>query len=208
MQFTMKAIISGVVPLLLAIHCRLVPGKPLLRNRRNLMCDNIGPCGETVFNQIKCQVTRLNLSAPGLFDAYLESQGSPFNRAEVKSLCVSKDTFPSFDNRTRKEMLISLYKIFTFFNASLGNITRDQENNDRKDLLERLSNTTAKTRGLLANLTCLLCSEYKVTDVKVTYGSEETGAFEKKKQGCWALRMYAETIPLIAQALGKCHRQR
>ncbi|XP_061459243.1 leukemia inhibitory factor [Rhineura floridana] len=199
----------GVVPLLLASHCRLVSGKPLLRNKRNLACDSMRPCGHNVFNLIKCQVAHLNISAQGLFDAYLESQGTPFTKANVDSLCVSEDTFPSFVNQTskEKEMLVALYKISVFFNASLGNITRDQKNRDsnQKDLLERLGKTSSATRGLLANLTCLLCSKYKVSNVEVTYGSDKKAEFERKRQGCWVLKMYTKAIDHAAQALGKCH---
>ncbi|XP_044304898.1 leukemia inhibitory factor [Varanus komodoensis] len=213
MQLIEKAVLAGVVSLLLAVHCRLVSGKALLRSRRSSMCQNIRPCSNQtrVLHQIQCQVASLNASAQELFEVYLKHQGNPFtNKEELNVFCQPDRSFPSFDNRTseEKEKLIALYKICAFFNASLGNITKDQRElgNDKEDLLKLLRNTTNTTRGLLANLTCLLCAKYKVSHVDVTYGhSSGTNNFAKKQQGCQVLRKYAEVIPLVALGLGKCN---
>lgn len=110
-------------------------------------------------------------------------------------------------NRTseRKEILVALYKILIFFNASLGNITKDQEDlGPQKELLIHLKNTTSTTRGLISNLTCLLCSRYNVTRVDVIYGksTETDGVLEKKLHGCQVLRKYRQVISRAADILG------
>ncbi|XP_063171858.1 leukemia inhibitory factor [Candoia aspera] len=200
-----------VISMLLTTHCRLSSGRPLHQESNNSMCHDVRPCKHHVFDQVRCLVSRLNMSASGLFESYLRSQGPPFTeKKELDVFCEPDHTFPPFVSPTshKKEILINLYKIFVFFNASLGNITSDQEilHSDKEDLLRRLRNTTNNTSGLLANLTCLLCSEYKVDHVDVTYGSSSSSDnFEKKRQGCQILRKYKRVISHAAQALGHCH---
>ncbi|XP_063000430.1 leukemia inhibitory factor [Elgaria multicarinata webbii] len=203
---------NGVVPLLLATHCRLVSGRALLRNKRSPMCHNVRPCRDQVLDQIHCQVARLNMSAEELFEVYLKHQGHPFCHKELDRFCPPDQTFPSFDNKTseEKDRLVSLYKIFIYFNTSLGNITRDQKvfGKDREEVLRQLSNTTNTTRGLLSNLTCLLCSKYKVKHVDVVYSnSSSTDKFLQKKQGCEELRRYKKVISQAAVSMGNCRRQ-
>ncbi|XP_007439067.1 leukemia inhibitory factor [Python bivittatus] len=176
------------------------------------MCHDVRPCKHHVFDQVRCLVSRLNMSASGLFETYLQSQGPPFTEKNLDVFCEPDHAFPPFVSRAseKKEIVINLYKIFVFFNASLDNITKDQEilHSDKEDLLRRLRNTTNNTGGLLANLTCLLCSEYKVDHVDVTYGnSSSTNNFEKKRQGCQILRKYKNVISHAAQALGHCHHK-
>ncbi|XP_042336114.1 leukemia inhibitory factor isoform X2 [Sceloporus undulatus] len=178
------------------------------------MCDGVRPCRQNVFDQIQCQVAQLNMSAQKLFKTYLERQGPPFTE-NPDVFCAADRSFPPFVDEAseKKEMLLSLYKIFAFFNASLGNITKDQENlGDDKDekaaLMKHLRNATKVARGLLANLTCLLCSEYKVRHVDVVYGDNSgTDIFQKKKRGCQVLRSYAKVIAHAAAALGHCRKK-
>nr|XP_006136764.1 leukemia inhibitory factor [Pelodiscus sinensis] len=98
--------------------------------------------------------------------------GDPFS-SHADQLCKAEGIFfPAFHaNRTspRKDVLVALYQVVVFLNASLGNITRDQKelNPEAQDLLERLHNTTKTARGLFSNLTCLLCTKYRVDQVDV-----------------------------------------
>uniref|UniRef100_A0A8D0KHJ8 Leukemia inhibitory factor n=1 Tax=Salvator merianae TaxID=96440 RepID=A0A8D0KHJ8_SALMN len=204
-QLTMKAIISGVAPLMLSTLCWLVTGRPLAGSKCNLTCQ------KTSFRQIQCQVAELNATAQGLFDSYVRHQGSPFSKDRLDALCNCTEKFPSFVNETSdtKEKLIALYKIFAFFNASLGNITKDTENHpgNKEDLLKRLRDTTATSQGLLSNLRCLLCTQYNVSHVNVTYDTVKKGDFEKKKQGCTVLRKYTTVISRAALAMGRCQQQ-
>lgn len=138
----------------------------------------------------------------------LKCQGEPFS-SEADKLCNPAGIFfPAFRvNRTseRKEVMVAMYKLFAFLNASLGNITRDQEelNPMAKELLERLHNTTKTTRGLISNLTCLLCKNYNIFQVDVRYGDSSKGksAFKKKQQGCQVLRKYVQVIGQAARVL-------
>uniref|UniRef100_K7F619 Leukemia inhibitory factor n=1 Tax=Pelodiscus sinensis TaxID=13735 RepID=K7F619_PELSI len=105
-------------------------------------------------------------------------QGDPFS-SHADQLCKAEGIFfPAFHaNRTspRKDVLVALYQVVVFLNASLGNITRDQKelNPEAQDLLERLHNTTKTARGLFSNLTCLLCTKYRVDQVDVVGGEED-----------------------------------
>lgn len=105
---------------------------------------------------------------------------------------------------------MALYKISAFLNASLGNISNDQRTlTHNASLLELLNNTTTMTRGLMSNLSCLLCSEYKVSHVNVVYGKstgKESG-FLQKQYGCQVLRWYKDVIARAAQTLGPCSMQ-
>ncbi|XP_009979514.1 PREDICTED: leukemia inhibitory factor [Tauraco erythrolophus] len=138
----------------------------------------------------------------------LKCQGEPFS-SETDKLCNPSGVFfPAFRvNRTseRKEVMVAMYKLFAFLNASLGNITRDQEelNPTAKELLDRLHNTTKTTRGLISNLTCLLCKNYNIFQVDVSYGESSKGksAFKKKQQGCQVLRKYVQVIAQAARVL-------
>lgn len=138
----------------------------------------------------------------------LKCQGEPFS-SEADKLCnPSGVVFPPFRvNRTseRKEVMVAMYQLFAFLNASLGNITRDQEelNPTAKELLDRLHNTTKTTRGLISNLTCLLCKNYNIFQVDVSYGesSKGKGTFRKKQQGCQVLRKYVQVIAQAARVL-------
>uniref|UniRef100_A0A8D0HU69 Leukemia inhibitory factor n=1 Tax=Sphenodon punctatus TaxID=8508 RepID=A0A8D0HU69_SPHPU len=172
-----EAQISGVVPLLLALYYRCVSGKPLPVNSPSPLCNNIHSCKHHhVYKQVLSQVARLNMTAQDLFNTYLTCQGAPFS-THLDDICNPNDTyFPAFAvNRTstEKEIMVALYKVFAFLNASLGNITRDQHklNPKAENLRNQLINTTKTTRGLISNLTCLLCStKYNVSQVDVTYG--------------------------------------
>ncbi|XP_032085263.1 leukemia inhibitory factor [Thamnophis elegans] len=145
----------------------------------------------------------------------LRTQGHPFTeKKRLDEFCEPDQEFPSFvASLSDKERVVNLYKIFVYFNASLDNITKDQESFDsidsKEDLLRRLRNTNNHTAGLLSNLTCLLCSKYKVNHVDVTYGNHSsTDTFEKKQKGCQILRKYTKVIRHAAQALGHCrHKQ-
>ncbi|XP_032630185.1 leukemia inhibitory factor [Chelonoidis abingdonii] len=203
----MKFIPAGVVPLLLMIHCRLVVGRALTVNPSSSMCENTHVCKPNVAEQTRKLVVLLNATAQDLFSIYLDCQGDPFS-SHLDELCNANGTnFPDFHvNRTsHKDIMVALYKVFAFLNASLGNITRDQEelNPMAKELLERLHNTTKTTRGLISNLTCLLCTDYKVSQVNVTYGKSSKGmnVFKKKQQGCQVLRRYVQVVSQAAQVL-------
>ncbi|XP_005427665.1 leukemia inhibitory factor [Geospiza fortis] len=154
------------------------------------------------------QVAVLNATAQELFSLYLKCQGEPFSSESDKLCNPAGIFFPAFRvNRTseRKEVMVAMYKLFAFLNASLGNITRDQEelNPMAKELLERLHNTTKTTRGLISNLTCLLCKNYNIFQVDVRYGDSSKGksAFKKKQQGCQVLRKYVQVIGQAARVL-------
>uniref|UniRef100_A0A8C8RFJ4 Leukemia inhibitory factor n=1 Tax=Pelusios castaneus TaxID=367368 RepID=A0A8C8RFJ4_9SAUR len=201
-------IFNRVVPLLLTLHCTLVAGKALPVNTPSPMCENVHLCKHNVVEQTRRLVAVLNATAQDLFSVYLNCQGDPFS-SHVDELCnASGSYFPAFHvNRTsqKKEIMVALYQVFAFLNASLGNITRDQEdlNPTAKDLLERLHNTTKTTRGLMSNLTCLLCTKYNVHQVDVTYGkdSKHMNTFQKKQQGCQVLRRYVQVVSQAAQVL-------
>lgn len=143
-----------------------------------------------------------------LLSSQLKCQGEPFS-SETDKLCNPNGiVFPAFRvNRTseRKEVMVAMYKLFAFLNASLGNITRDQEelNPTAKELLDRLHNTTKTTRGLISNLTCLLCKNYNIFHVDVSYGesSKDKSSFKKKQQGCQVLRKYVQVIAQAARVL-------
>uniref|UniRef100_A0A6J0SDM3 Leukemia inhibitory factor n=1 Tax=Pogona vitticeps TaxID=103695 RepID=A0A6J0SDM3_9SAUR len=212
MQLTMKATFAaGVLPLLLATFFGLLSARAFPLTEEESMCRNVSRCKAKVLAQIHCQIAQLNMSAHGLFTTYLDRQGEPFTNHPDK-FCKADKTFPAFDRTDSERNLLSLYKIFAFFNASLGNITRDQENlstddKEKEDLLRRLRNTTNMSRGLLANLTCLLCSRYKVHHVHVTYGnSSSSDIFQKKQYGCQVLKRYTEVISDAAYTMGKCSR--
>ncbi|KAL8180501.1 UNVERIFIED_CONTAM: hypothetical protein K2H54_026068 [Gekko kuhli] len=187
-------------------------GKPLLMKKRSLMCHNSSQCNHHVFGQIRNQVAELNRLAPALLDVYLEHQEPPFtDKKKLNDTCPLNATFPSINQTCKKkEILVALYKIFVFFNASLGNITRDQMDLHPSviQLLQKLNNTSDAVRGLLSNLTCLLCSEYNVSHVDVTYGdsSDQEGNYQKKKQGCQVLRWYKGVVLEAASILNKCHK--
>lgn len=144
----------------------------------------------------------------GVLSSQLKCQGEPFS-SETDKLCNPGSVFfPAFRvNRTseRKEVMVAMYKLFAFLNASLGNITRDQEelNPTAKELLDRLHNTTKTTRGLISNLTCLLCKNYNIFQVDVSYGESSKGksTFKKKQQGCQVLRKYVQVIAQAARVL-------
>ncbi|XP_009460994.1 PREDICTED: leukemia inhibitory factor [Nipponia nippon] len=171
-------------------------------------CPGHGLCRSNVQEQTRRQVALLNATAQDLFSLYLKCQGEPFS-SETDKLCNPSGVFfPAFRvNRTseRKEVMVAMYKLFAFLNASLGNITRDQEelNPTAKELLDRLHNTTKTTRGLISNLTCLLCKNYNVFQVDVSYGESSKGksAFKKKQQGCQVLRKYVQVIAQAARVL-------
>uniref|UniRef100_A0A670ZJY0 Leukemia inhibitory factor n=2 Tax=Pseudonaja textilis TaxID=8673 RepID=A0A670ZJY0_PSETE len=194
---------------------RLSSGRPVHQNSNNSMCHDVWPCKHPVFDQVRCLVSHLNMSAPVLFESYVRSQGYPFTEEKkLDEFCEPDQAFPPFvSSLSDKERVINLYQIFVFFNASLDNITKDQESlgdvESKEDLLRRLRNTTNNTGGLLSNLTCLLCSKYKVNHVDVTYGNHSsTDSFEKKQKGCQILRKYTKVISHAAQALGHCrHKQ-
>lgn len=138
----------------------------------------------------------------------LKCQGEPFSSESDKLCNPGGIFFPAFHvNRTseKKEVMVAMYKLFAFLNASLGNITRDQEelNPTAKELLDRLHNTTKTTRGLISNLTCLLCKNYNVFQVDVSYGESSKGksTFKKKQQGCQVLRKYVQVIAQAARIL-------
>lgn len=142
------------------------------------------------------------------FSSQLKCQGEPFSSESDKLCNPSGIFFPAFRvNRTseRKEVMVAMYKLFAFLNASLGNITRDQEelNPTAKELLDQLHNTTKTTRGLISNLTCLLCKNYNIFQVDVSYGesSKGKGTFKKKQQGCQVLRKYVQVIAQAARIL-------
>lgn len=143
----------------------------------------------------------------------LKCQRTPFDdKQKLDKLCPTNHSFPAFpDNQTvTKEVLVALYKIAAFLNASLGNISRDQAVlTESASLLERLNNTTSVTRGLMNNLSCLLCSVYKVPHVDAVYGksTDQESNFLKKQYGCQVLRWYKEVISRVAHTLGPCARQ-
>ncbi|XP_019394826.1 PREDICTED: leukemia inhibitory factor-like [Crocodylus porosus] len=204
----MKFIPTGVASLLLVMHFRLVAGKALPVDSPSPLCEKKYTCSNRVFEQIRKQVILLNGTAQELFNIYVKWQGDTF-RNHTDKLC-NPDTifFPAFHvNQTseKKEIVVALYKIFAFLNASLGNITRDQEELNPKvtELLERLNNTTKTTRGLMVNLSCLLCTRYNVSQVDVIYGESTKGKnhFKKKQQGCQVLAKYVQVIAKAAQVL-------
>ncbi|XP_013928935.1 PREDICTED: leukemia inhibitory factor [Thamnophis sirtalis] len=215
MQLSMRSLVAGVISVLLIAHCKLSSGRPLHQHGNNSMCHDVRPCKHPVFDQVRCLVSHLNLSAPALFENYLRTQGHPFTeKNKLDEFCEPDQEFPPFvASLSDKERVVNLYKIFVYFNASLDNITKDQESFDnfdsKEDLLRRLRNTNNHTAGLLSNLTCLLCSKYKVNHVDVTYGNHSsTDIFEKKQKGCQILRKYTKVIRHAAQALGHCrHKQ-
>ncbi|KAM6242030.1 leukemia inhibitory factor isoform 2-T2 [Spheniscus humboldti] len=204
----MKFMPAGVVPFmaLLLLQRRPVAGRVLLVTGPG--CPGHGLCRSNVQEQTRRQVALLNATAQDLFSLYLKCQGEPFS-SETDKLCNPGGVFfPAFRvNRTseRKEVMVAMYKLFAFLNASLGNITRDQEelNPTAKELLDRLHNTTKTTRGLISNLTCLLCKNYNVFQVDVSYGESSKGksAFKKKQQGCQVLRKYVQVIAQAARIL-------
>ncbi|XP_077164607.1 leukemia inhibitory factor isoform X2 [Paroedura picta] len=212
MQLTMNLMIAGVIPLLLALHCKLMSGKPVLMKKRSLMCHSSSQCNHHVYGQIRHQVADLNKQASALLNVYLEHQGYPFNdKQNLNDICPINASFPSVHQTcNKKEILIDLYKIFVFFNASLGNITRDQNNFNPAvaQLIQALNNTSNAVRGLLSNLTCLLCSEYNVSHVDVTYGnsSDWNKKLQSKKQGCQVLRWYEGVVSEAASNFKECHK--
>ncbi|NXE14324.1 LIF factor, partial [Lophotis ruficrista] len=199
---------TGVVPFvaLLLLQRRPAAGRTLLVTGSG--CPGHGLCRSNVLEQTRRQVALLNATAQDLFSLYLKCQGEPFS-SETDKLCnpASVD-FPAFHvNRTsdRKDIMVAMYRLFAFLNASLGNITLDQEelNPTAKELLDRLHNTTKTTRGLISNLTCLLCKNYNIFQVDVSYGqsSKDKSAFKKKQQGCQVLRKYVQVIAQAARVL-------
>ncbi|NWI14163.1 LIF factor, partial [Crypturellus soui] len=199
----------GVFPFvaLLLLQRRLVAGRALLVNDRSASCPINSLCRSNVYEQTRKQVALLNATAQDLFSLYLKCQGEPFS-SETDKLCSPNGFFfPDFhENRTsEKEVMVAMYKLFAFLNASLGNITRDQEelNPTAKELLDRLHNTTKTTQGLISNLTCLLCKNYNIFQVDVRYGpnSKDKRAFRKKQQGCQVLRKYVQVISHAARIL-------
>ncbi|XP_048369798.1 leukemia inhibitory factor [Sphaerodactylus townsendi] len=207
----MNLMTAGIIPLLLVLHCKLMSGKPLPMQKGNLMCNNSSQCNHHVFSQVRHQVADLNRRAPGLLNLYVEKQGHAFNPKKLNHVCPLNATFPSINQTNdEKEILIALYKIFVFFQTSLGNISIDQEviNSDATQLLQNLNQTSEAVRGLLSNLTCLLCSVYNVTHVDVTYGSSSSWKhmFQSKKQGCQVLRWYKGVISEAASILKKLHK--
>ncbi|XP_021268912.1 leukemia inhibitory factor isoform X1 [Numida meleagris] len=199
---------AGVVPFvaLLLLQRRPVAGRALLGTGPG--CPTNGLCRANVQEQTRRQVALLNATAQDLFSLYLKCQGEPFSSESDRLCSPSGIFFPAFHvNRTteRKEVMVAMYKLFAFLNASLGNITRDQEelNPTAKELLDRLHNTTKTTRGLISNLTCLLCKHYNVFQVDVSYGESTKGksAFKKKQQGCQVLRKYVQVIAQAARVL-------
>ncbi|NXS94530.1 LIF factor, partial [Jacana jacana] len=198
----------GVMPFvaLLLLQRRPVTGRTLLVTSSS--CPGHSLCRSNVQEQTRRQVALLNATAQDLFSLYLKCQGEPFS-SESDELCNSSGVFfPAFRvNRTseRKEVMVAMYKLFAFLNASLGNITRDQEelNPTAKELLDQLHNTTKTTRGLISNLTCLLCKDYNIFQVHVSYGESSKGkrAFKKKQQGCQVLRKYVQVIAQAARIL-------
>ncbi|XP_030316479.1 leukemia inhibitory factor [Calypte anna] len=204
----MKFVPAGVVPFvaLLLLQRRPVAGRALLVSGPG--CPGHGLCRSTVQEQTRRQVALLNATAQDLFSLYLKCQGEPFSSDSDKLCNPGGIVFPPFRvNRTseRKEVMVAMYKLFAFLNASLGNITRDQEelNPTAKELLDRLHNTTKTTRGLISNLTCLLCKNYNIFQVDVSYGesSKSKSAFKKKQQGCQVLRKYVQVIAQAARVL-------
>uniref|UniRef100_A0A8C5IDD6 Leukemia inhibitory factor n=5 Tax=Passeriformes TaxID=9126 RepID=A0A8C5IDD6_JUNHY len=200
--------LTGVVPFvaLLLLQRRPVAGRALLVSGSG--CPSHGLCRSNVQEQTRRQVAVLNATAQELFSLYLKCQGEPFSSESDKLCNPAGIFFPAFRvNRTseRKEVMVAMYKLFAFLNASLGNITRDQEelNPMAKELLERLHNTTKTTRGLISNLTCLLCKNYNIFQVDVRYGDSSKGksAFKKKQQGCQVLRKYVQVIGQAARVL-------
>ncbi|NXT57288.1 LIF factor, partial [Pluvianellus socialis] len=199
---------TGVVPFvaLLLLQRRPVAGRALLVTGSG--CPGHSLCRSNVQEQTRRQVALLNATAQDLFSLYLKCQGEPFS-SETDKLCNPSGVFfPAFRvNQTseRKEVMVAMYKLFAFLNASLGNITRDQEelNPTAKELLDRLHNTTKTTRGLISNLTCLLCKNYNIFQVDVSYGESSKGksAFKKKQQGCQVLRKYVQVIAQVAHVL-------
>ncbi|XP_053135224.1 leukemia inhibitory factor [Hemicordylus capensis] len=213
-----EAVLTGIVTLLLALHCRLTSGKALPMNKQSLLCQNIRHrCNKQVCHNIQCQVSRLNTTAENLFNLYLKCQKYPFDdKKQLDNVCKRNNTFPHFSgiHSCGNETLVALYKIFAFFNASLVNITRNQKDlsqNTTQDnlLLKHLRTTANETRGLLSNLACLLCSQYNVTHIDVTYGksSGKENNFEKKQEGCQVLRWYSEVVSSAARTTGKCNKQ-
>ncbi|XP_030074082.1 leukemia inhibitory factor [Microcaecilia unicolor] len=197
---TMKFLVPGAVHFLLLCHLRLVVSRALPVNPQIPICENLGWCGNHIMEQLRHQLNILNSTAKSLYETY------KYKQQFDDELCRPTDIdFPSFHmNGTHgKERMVELYKVFIYMNASLGNITRDQNdlNPEAKDLLTLLRNTTAIIRGVISNLTCLLCEKYKVTDVDVVYGRSTKGSniFNKKKQGCEVLRKYMRVIDKIAQ---------
>uniref|UniRef100_A0A8C6YLJ7 Leukemia inhibitory factor n=1 Tax=Nothoprocta perdicaria TaxID=30464 RepID=A0A8C6YLJ7_NOTPE len=199
----------GVFPFvaLLLLQRRLVAGRALLVNGPSAGCPINSLCRSNVYEQTRKQVALLNATAQDLFSLYVSCQGEPFS-SETDKLCNPNGIyFPDFhENRTsEKEVMVAMYKLFAFLNASLGNITRDQEelNPTAKELLDRLHNTTKTTRGLISNLTCLLCKNYNIFQVDVRYGESSKGksAFKKKQQGCQVLRKYVQVISHAARIL-------
>ncbi|RMC06060.1 hypothetical protein DUI87_17605 [Hirundo rustica rustica] len=204
----MKFVPAGVVPFvaLLLLQRRPVAGRALLVTGSG--CPSHSLCRSNVQEQTRRQVAVLNATAQELFSLYLKCQGEPFSSESDKLCNPAGIFFPAFRvNRTseRKEVMVAMYKLFAFLNASLGNITRDQEelNPMAKELLERLHNTTKTTRGLISNLTCLLCKNYNIFQVDVRYGDSSKGksAFKKKQQGCQVLRKYVQVIGQAARVL-------
>lgn len=67
---------TGVVPLLLMIHCKLVVGKALPVNTPSPMCENMNLCKPNVVEQTRKLVVLLNATAPDLFSIYVSSRWS------------------------------------------------------------------------------------------------------------------------------------
>ncbi|NWI53708.1 LIF factor, partial [Calyptomena viridis] len=199
---------TGIVPFmaLLLLQRRPVASRALLVTGSS--CPGHGLCCSNVQEQTCRQVALLNATAQDLFSLYLKCQGEPFNSESDKLCNPTSIFFPAFRiNRTskRKEVMVAMYKLFAFLNASLGNITHDQEelNPTAKELLNRLHNTTKTTWGLISNLTCLLCKNYNIFQVDIRYGESSKGksAFKKKQQGCQVLRKYMQVIGQAARVL-------
>ncbi|XP_029427071.1 leukemia inhibitory factor [Rhinatrema bivittatum] len=199
---TMKFLLAGALHFLFLHHLRLVVSRVLPWTFQSLNCENLGVCGNNTRQQLQSQVRILNDSASILYDTYVSRQG--FDKS-VDEICRPTGIdFPNFHlNGKDKERMVELYKVFTYMNTSLGNITRDQSdlNPEARDLLALLNNSSAFIRGVISNLTCRLCKKYKVTDVDVSYGSSTRGSkiFQKKKRGCQVLRKYVHVIDKIAQ---------
>lgn len=78
--------------MLLVLQCRLASGKPLLIRHHGSICQKPHPCKkEKVLNQIRCQVSNLNMTALDLFDFYVSFNAHLFHHTHTQNpiLCMS-----------------------------------------------------------------------------------------------------------------------
>ncbi|KAG8455624.1 hypothetical protein GDO86_001723 [Hymenochirus boettgeri] len=179
------------------------------------ICSNTSDCNDNT-TQIGCQIhyklKELASEARHLFDLYVEGQG--FNRLKVDQICdIVNVHFPKFDvnNTSEKEKMVELFQIFSYLNASVGNITKDQKelNPKKEKMLRELNKTLYGIKGILSNLSCFLCKRYHVTHVNVHYGTPSAhNKLDQKLKGCKVLKKYKHFIMEAAKTELPCQHGR